>query len=118
MEMRDEVLSSVGAQHLDTSSYQVSDIEVIEFNWENSQLDIDAVFRPGIDTPFSPTTLDDFSIEGSSENDHCVGRRGRQKECSSSSYNNTRVCQTHGTSQAAEKSRFWSTNGKCTRLCF
>ena len=51
MEMRDEVLSSVGAQDLDTSSYQVSDLEDIEFNWENSQLEMDAVFRPGIDTP-------------------------------------------------------------------
>ena len=52
-EMRKEVLSSVGAQDLDTSSYQVSDLEDIEFNWEDSQLDMDAVFRPGIDTPFS-----------------------------------------------------------------
>ena len=64
MEMRDEVLSSVGAQDLDTSSYQVSDLEDIEFNWEDSQLDMDAVFRPGIDTPFSPTTFDDLSMEG------------------------------------------------------
>ena len=68
MEMRDEVLSSVGAQDLDTSSYQVSDLEDIEFNWENSQLDMDAVFRPGIHTPFSPNTFDDFSMEGSVEN--------------------------------------------------
>ena len=52
MEMRDKVLSSVGAQDLDTSSYQVSDLEDIEFNWENSQLDMDDVFRPSIDTPF------------------------------------------------------------------
>ena len=52
LEMRHEVLSSVGAQDLDTSSYQVSDLEDIEFNWEDSQLDMDAVFRPGIDTPF------------------------------------------------------------------
>ena len=37
MEMREEVLSSVGAQDLDTSSYQVSDLEDIEFNWEISQ---------------------------------------------------------------------------------
>ena len=37
MEMRHEVLSSVGAQDLDTSSYQVSDLGDIEFNWENSQ---------------------------------------------------------------------------------
>ena len=36
MEMRDEVLSSVAAQDLDTSSYQVSDLEDIEFNWEKS----------------------------------------------------------------------------------
>ena len=68
MEMRDEVLSSVGAQDLDTSSYQVSDLEDIEFNWENSQLDMDAVFRPRIGFLFSPTTFDDFSMEGSVEN--------------------------------------------------
>ena len=67
--MKEEVLSSVGAQDLDTSSYQVSDLEDIEFNWENSQLDMDAVFRPGIDTPFSPTTFDDLLIgDGSVEN--------------------------------------------------
>ena len=66
MEMRDEVLSSVGAQDLDTSIYQVSHLEDIEFNWENSQLD--SVFRPGIDTPFSATTCDDLSMEGSVEN--------------------------------------------------
>ena len=58
MEMRDEVLSSVGAQDMDTSSYQVSDLEDIMFNWENSQLDMHAVFR--LDTPFSPTTFDDL----------------------------------------------------------
>ena len=46
-EMREEVLSSVGAQGLDTSRYQVSDLEDIEFKWENSQLHMDAVFRPG-----------------------------------------------------------------------
>ena len=69
MEMRDEVLSSVGAQDLDTSSYQVSDLEDMEFNWENSQLDMDSVFRPGIDTPFSPTAFDDLLMgDGSVEN--------------------------------------------------
>ena len=68
LEIRDEVLPSVGVQELDTSSYQVSDLEDIEFNWEKSQLDIDAVFRPGIDTPFSPTTFDDLPMEGSVKN--------------------------------------------------
>ena len=69
MDMRDEVLSSVGAQDLDTRSYQLTDLEDIEFKWENSQLDMHAVFRPGIDTPFPPTTFDDSSRgEGSVKN--------------------------------------------------
>ena len=50
IEMREEVLYSVGAQDLDTSSYQLTDLEDIEFNWEISQ--VDSVFRPSIDTPF------------------------------------------------------------------
>ena len=67
--MTEEVLSSVGAQDLDTSSYQVSDLENIEFNCENSQLEMDAVFKLGIDTPFSPTTFDDLLMGvGSVEN--------------------------------------------------
>ena len=65
LEMRDEVLSSVGAQDLDISSYQVSDLEDIEFSWEKSQLDLDAVFRPDIHTPFSPTTFENLTMEGS-----------------------------------------------------
>ena len=76
MEMRDEVLSSVGAQDLDTSSNQVSDLEDIVFNWEDSQLDMDAVFRRGIDTPFSPTTFDDLSMGGSVENPILLDEEG------------------------------------------
>ena len=58
-----------GAQDLDTSSYQVSDLEDIEFNWENSQLDMYSVFRPGIDTPYSPTVFAGLLMgEGSVEN--------------------------------------------------
>ena len=81
MEMRDEVLSSVGAQDLDTSSYQVSDLEDIEFNWENPQLDLDSVFRPGIDTPFSPTVFDDLLMDdGSVENPILLDDEEEDKE--------------------------------------
>ena len=66
METRDEVYSSVAAQDLDTTSYQVSNLEDIEFNWEDSQ--VDSVFRPCIDTPFAPTKFDDLSMGGSAEN--------------------------------------------------
>ena len=68
--MRDEVFSSVGAQEgLDTSGYQASaDLDDVEFLWENDQLDVDAVFRPDIDTPFSPTAFDDLEMGGLAEN--------------------------------------------------
>ena len=62
MEMRDEVLSSVNAHDLDTSGYQVSDLDDVELYWENDQLNVDAVFRPGIETPFCPSTFNIFEI--------------------------------------------------------
>ena len=53
---------------MDTSGYQVSaDLDDVEFYWENDQLVVHAVFRPGIDTPFSPTAFDDLEIGGSVE---------------------------------------------------
>ena len=39
-------------------------ISKTKFSWENSQLEMDAVFKPGIDTFFSPTTFDDLSMGG------------------------------------------------------
>ena len=69
-ELRDEVLSIVGAQEgLDTSGYQVSaDLDDVEFYWENYQLDADAVFRLATDTPFSSTSFDNLKFGGSAEN--------------------------------------------------
>ena len=63
-EMREEVLSSVGAQDTDTRGYELSDLEDIEFSWEDPAVDMDSVYRPGIDTPFSPSIFDDFQMEG------------------------------------------------------
>ena len=68
MEMRDEVPSSVGAQDMDTSGYQVSDLDDFEFYCENNELDIDAVFRPGVGIPFSPSTFNDFEMGSRAEN--------------------------------------------------
>ena len=58
---------SVGAQDMNTSGYQVSDLDDVEFYWENNELEVDAVFRPGIDTPFSPAVFDDLEIRGTAE---------------------------------------------------
>ena len=63
-EMR-EVQSSVGAQDTDTRGYELSDSEDLEFSWEDPALDMDSVYRPGIDTPFSPSIHEDFQMEGS-----------------------------------------------------
>ena len=62
MELRDEVLSSVSTQDMDTSWYRTSDLDNFEFHCENSQLDVDAVFRPGLDTHFSPTAFGDLEM--------------------------------------------------------
>ena len=113
MEMNDDILSSVGAQDLETSSSEVSNLKDIEFNWENSQLGMDAMFRSDIDTPFSPKRRRFFDW-GFSWKTHCVGRRRRQGEFSSSSIN-TRVYQTYGTSQTEEKLSIWKKNRKCSQ---
>ena len=68
MEMRNDVISSVGEQDLDTSGYQVSDLVDVEFYWETDQLDVDAIFRPGIERPFSPSTFNKFEMSSIDEN--------------------------------------------------
>ena len=60
MEIRDEVLSSVGAQDTDTSGYQVSDPEDFEFHWEGPDLNMDAVHRPSMETLSCPLTFNDL----------------------------------------------------------
>ena len=68
MEMREEVLSSLGTQDKDTGGYQVSDLDDNEFSWKRDQLDADAVFTLSIDTPFSPSTFKDFEMGSKAEN--------------------------------------------------
>ena len=61
-EMRKEVLSSVGVQDTDTRGYELSDLENIEFSWEDLAVNIDNVYRPAIDTPFSASIFDSFQM--------------------------------------------------------
>ena len=80
LEMREEVLSSVGAQDTDTSGYELSDLEDIEFSWEDPAVDMDSVYRPGIDTPFSPSIFDDFQMQGSTATNPIKVDDGENKE--------------------------------------
>ena len=52
--MREEVLASAEAQDMLTRCYELLDLEDIDIFWENPQAQLDAVFRPGLDIPFSP----------------------------------------------------------------
>ena len=63
-ETREEALSSVGAQDTDTRRYELSDLEDIDFSWEDPAVDLDSVYRPGIDTPVSPFIVGDLQMEG------------------------------------------------------
>ena len=64
-EMRGTVHSSVAAHDTDTRGYKLSYLEDIEISWEDPAVDMDNVHRPEIDSPFSPSTFDDFQMEGS-----------------------------------------------------
>ena len=116
-EMRDEVLSSVGAQDMDTIGYQVSDLEDVELYWENDQLDVDAVFRPGIDTPFSPTAFDDLEMGGSAENPILLDEEEDKENSPPPPPIPISERQTNRTPCIAEKSSIWNENRKCSRLC-
>ena len=48
----DEIFSSVSAQHMDTSGWQVSDLENKELQSENPGLNMDTFFRFGRRSPF------------------------------------------------------------------
>ena len=67
-EMREEVLSSVGAQDNNTRGCELSDLEDIDFSWEDPAVDMDSVYRPGIDTPFSPSIVYDFQMGSTAAN--------------------------------------------------
>ena len=62
VQIPDEVLPSSGAQKMDMSEYQVFDMEEIEFHWDYPDLNMDTVFRPGIDTAFPTSTLINFEM--------------------------------------------------------
>ena len=115
-EMRDEVLSSVGAQEgLDTSRYQVSaDLDDVEFYWEKDQLDVDAVFRPGIDTPFSPTAFDELEMGGDSAKDPILLHEEADKENSPPPPPTPVSERPTPAPFIAEKSSIWNKNRKCS----
>ena len=68
MQMKDEVLSSVSIQDMDTCRYKVSDLDDTEFFYESDPLEVDAVFRPGTDNPFSARAFDELEMGATAKN--------------------------------------------------
>ena len=109
--MRDKVLSSVGSQDIATSGHQVSDLDEVDFYWENAPLDVDAVFRPGNITLFSPTTWDDLEMGGSAENPILLDEEEDKENPSPT----TPVCERPTRPHCiAENSSIWNKNRKCS----
>ena len=68
-QIRQVVYSNAGAHNMDTSGYELRDMEDLAFFWENAQVDFDAIFSPGLGIRFSPTVFNDLekTKRGSSE---------------------------------------------------
>ena len=52
---------------MDTNGYQVTHMEDIACQREDHDLNLDAVFRPSIDTPFSPSNFKKFELNSMAE---------------------------------------------------
>ena len=65
-EMQDEVRASVG-DHDVSSDFVPSDFDDIQFYWQNPNIDMDALYRPSIDTPFSPSLFENIPVAGSAD---------------------------------------------------
>ena len=116
-EMRDNLLSSVGSKDgLDTSGYQVAaDLDDVEFYWEIDQLDVDAVFRPGIDTPFSPTAFDDLEMGISVENPILLDGKEDKEKSPPPTTTTTPVSERQKQPPCiAEKSSIWNKKRQCS----
>ena len=53
---------------MDISGFQVSDLEDFEFHWEDPDFNMDAVFLPGKNTPFTRSTFKNFELGSTAEN--------------------------------------------------
>ena len=66
--MREEVFSWAGAQEKVISGYEFSDMDDIEFFWENPQLEVGVVFKSRFHSPLPVKTFGCLEIRGFLEN--------------------------------------------------
>ena len=56
----------MGDQDVSTD-FVSSNLDDVQFHWENRNVEMDAVYRPRIDTPFSPSLFEIFPVAGSAD---------------------------------------------------
>ena len=106
MELRDEVLSSIGAQEMDTNGYPMSNMEDIGFHWKVLDMNMDTLFWPGQDNIFSLLTSTDFGMGSRPENWILINNEVDRKNSSPL-----------WASQKAEKFSSWNENRKESWIC-
>ena len=116
MEMRVEMLSSVSAQVMDTNGYQVSDLDGVEFYWENDQLEVNAVFRSSIGKPFFASTSSDFEMGSMSEDPNLIDKE--QDKNSRPHHPTTPVSGRPTQPRVNKKSPIRNKNWECSWLLF
>ena len=114
MEIRDEVLSNVCAQDMDTSGYQVSDLVDVQFHWEKDQLV--SVCRPITNEPLSHSTFNDFEMGSIAVSPILVGEE-QDKENSPPPHPTTRLREANPNLSVGEKSPTRNKDWKFSQLC-
>ena len=114
MEIRDEVPSSEGTEDMDTSGYQESDLQDIEFHWEDPDMNMDAIFRPGIDISFSLSTSNASEVGSMAENPILTDEE--QKKNNTLAPPTTLVSERPTHPCVDEKSPLWNKIWYCSRL--
>ena len=77
---------------------------------------MDSIYRPGIDTPFSPSIFDDFQMEASTAANPINVDDEEDKEISAPTTKKTRVWASNRTSGITEKSPIPDLAEKCAWL--
>ena len=97
---------------MDTSGYQVSYLDGVEFNCENDQLALDAVLTPGINTSSLHSTFNNFELGTMAENPIVVDKE-QEKANSPPPHPTTPVSERSTKPLVDEKSSFWDKRREC-----
>ena len=117
-ETRDEVFSSVGAQDMDTKAYRVSSVWS---RWCWNLLGKRSAgcigFKPGKETPSSPSTFNDFEMSSMSENPTLVDEEHDKENSPPPPHPKTLVFGRPTQPPVLMRSQLFQKKWNCSKLC-